>query len=124
MSTDSGPVRVCSVSDLPDDTPLGVEIDGEPVCVVRSAGRVFALRDECSHAEVMLSQGDVEDGQIECWLHGSAFDLETGEPTNLPATEPVPTFAVTVEGDDVFVDVNSASAVPASIPTNIPTSQK
>jgi 3-phenylpropionate/trans-cinnamate dioxygenase ferredoxin subunit len=110
-------VRVCSAAELADDTALGVEVDGEPVCVARSGGRVFALRDVCSHAEVMLSQGEVEDGQVECWLHGSQFDLETGEPTCLPATEPVPTYAVVVSGDDVFVDLESVRT-PAHIPTN------
>jgi 3-phenylpropionate/trans-cinnamate dioxygenase ferredoxin subunit len=110
-------VRVCSASELADDTALGVEVGGEPVCVVRSGGRVFALRDVCSHAEVMLSQGEVEDGRIECWLHGSQFDLETGKPTSLPATEPVPTYPVVVTGDDVFVGLEPADT-PAHIPAN------
>ena len=110
-------VRVCAADDLKDDTALGVEVVGEPVCVVRSGGAVFALRDECSHAEVMLSQGEVEDGKIECWLHGSQFDLLTGQPTSLPAIEPVPTYAVTVDGDDVYVDV-TAPAQNQDTPTN------
>ena len=46
---------------------------------------------------------DVEDGTIECWLHGSRFDLRTGKPCGLPATKPVATYSVTVEGDDVLV---------------------
>jgi 3-phenylpropionate/trans-cinnamate dioxygenase ferredoxin subunit len=117
----SGWVWACSASDLADDAALGVEIDGEPVCVARSGGRLFAVRDVCSHAEVMLSQGDVEDGLIECWLHGSQFDLETGEPVCLPATDPVPTYAVAVDGDDVLVDLSSATAPD---PSPSPTSQK
>ena len=77
----------------------------EAVAALR--GEVFALLDVCSHADVALSEGDVEDGLIECWLHGSLFDLRTGEPTGLPATRPVPTFPVTVEGDDVLVQMES-----------------
>jgi 3-phenylpropionate/trans-cinnamate dioxygenase ferredoxin component len=107
------PVRVCSVSDLADDSALSVDVGGEPVCVVRSAGTLFALRDECSHAEVALSEGEVEDGKIECWLHGSQFDLLTGRPVSLPAIEPVPTYAVTVDGDDVYVDLT-----PTNLTTN------
>ena len=102
--------RVCAESDLKEDTAIGVEIEGEPVCVVRSQGRLYAVRDECSHAEVMLSQGDVADGKIECWLHGSQFDLSTGEPLCPPATAPVPTYAVTVDHGDVFVDLSRSAA--------------
>jgi 3-phenylpropionate/trans-cinnamate dioxygenase ferredoxin subunit len=79
--------------------PLAVKVDGEPVAVVRTSGRVYAIHDVCSHAEVALSEGEVYDTTIECWLHGSSFDLETGEPTSLPATEPVPVYPVRVEGD-------------------------
>ena len=75
------------------------------MCLARSKGEVFALFDECSHAEVPLSEGEVEDGTVECWLHGSRFDLRTGKPTGLPATEPVPVYPVRVDGDDVFVAV-------------------
>jgi len=77
------------------------------VCIARSRGEVFALSDVCSHADVALSEGEVEDGAIECWLHGSLFDLRTGQPSGLPATRPVPTYPVTVEGDDVLVQMES-----------------
>ena len=101
------PVRACSLGDLPDEGAIHVDLDGSPVCLARSRGQVYALRDICSHADVPLSEGDVEDGTIECWLHGSLFDLRTGKPSGLPATKPVPTYAVTVEGDDVLVQMES-----------------
>ena len=104
----AGPLRACSLSELADDAAIRVELAGRPVCIARSGGEVFAISDVCSHADVALSEGDVEDGQIECWLHGSLFDLRTGEPSGLPATRPVPTFPVTVEGDDVLVQMESA----------------
>ena len=50
----------------------------------------YAVRDECSHASIPLSEGDIDDCHVECWLHGSRFDLRTGKPTGLPATEPAP----------------------------------
>ena len=105
--SDGGPLRACSLSDLADDSALRVELAGRPVCIARSGGEVFAISDVCSHADVSLSEGEVEDGHIECWLHGSMFDLRTGKPTGLPATRPVPTFPVTVEGDDVLVQMES-----------------
>lgn len=97
--------RACALSELTSDTPLRVELGDVDVAVVRHGDDVFAIEDECSHAAVALSEGDVEDCTIECWLHGSRFDLRTGEPTGLPATEPVPVFSVKVDGDDVLVDL-------------------
>jgi 3-phenylpropionate/trans-cinnamate dioxygenase ferredoxin component len=98
-------VRACSTTALRDESAIGVEIDGEFVCIAKSQGEVFALSDICSHADVNLSDGDVEDGTVECWLHGSRFDLRTGKPSGPPATEPVAVYAVQVDGDDVLVDV-------------------
>ena len=102
-------VRACALTDLTDNEALGVEVKGEPVAVVRTGGEVFAIRDVCSHAEVPLSEGEVYDHTIECWLHGSCFDLRTGEPTGLPATEPVPVYPVKIEGDDVLVAIEQES---------------
>jgi 3-phenylpropionate/trans-cinnamate dioxygenase ferredoxin subunit len=100
-------VRACSLGDVPEEGAIRVQLDGKPICIARSQGEVFALSDICSHADVALSEGDVEDGTIECWLHGSRFDLRTGEPTGLPANRPVATYPVTVEGDDVLVKMES-----------------
>ena len=98
-------VRACALSDLTDNEALGLEVKGEPVAVVRAEGEVFAIRDWCSHAAVPLSEGDVDGTTIECWLHGSCFDLRTGQPTALPATVPVPVYPVKIEGDDVLVSI-------------------
>ena len=101
--------RACSLSELPEEGAIGVEVNGEPVAVIRAEGEVFALRDVCSHAEVPLSEGEIYDSTVECWLHGSCFDLRTGEPTNMPATVPVPVYPVRIEGDDVLVSVAPAN---------------
>ena len=103
-------VRVCSVSDLPSVGAVQAEVDGELVAIVRdSAGDIHAIDDTCSHANVSLSEGDVEDGEIECWLHGSRFDLRSGMPTGLPATSPIAVYPVKIDGDDVFVSVTKES---------------
>jgi 3-phenylpropionate/trans-cinnamate dioxygenase ferredoxin component len=106
--------RVCSFSEVPEDGSLRVELPDVDVAIVNFDGQVYAIEDVCSHAEVALTDGEVEefDGAptIECALHGSCFDLRTGEPTNLPATEPVPVYPVRVEGDDVLVDVDAPLA--------------
>ena len=68
---------------------------------------VFALHDVCSHEEVPLSEGDIYDCTVECYLHGSCFDLRSGKPTGPPATKPVPTYRVKIEGDDVYVALSA-----------------
>ena len=96
--------RACATSEVPKDEALGVIIGDLEVAIARDGEEIFAIRDECSHAAVALSEGEVAGGTVECWLHGSCFDLRTGKPTHLPATEPVATFAVEVRGGDVYVD--------------------
>jgi 3-phenylpropionate/trans-cinnamate dioxygenase ferredoxin subunit len=101
--------RACALDDLPAVGAHRAVVDGVPVAVVRSDGELYAIHDTCSHAEVSLSDGEVSGATIECWLHGSRFDLITGRPTGLPATTPVPVYPVKIDGDDVLVGV-SASA--------------
>jgi 3-phenylpropionate/trans-cinnamate dioxygenase ferredoxin subunit len=100
-------VKVCALDDIPDAGVLGVEVGEEPVALVRHGQEVHALRDVCSHAEVRLSEGDVYDGTLECWLHGSCFDVRTGKPTGPPATRPVPVYRVKIDGDDVLVSLDN-----------------
>ncbi len=99
--------RVCAVDDVKPESAIPVEIDGVEVALVHSAGEFYAIADECSHASIPLSEGDVGDGEIECYLHGSRFDLRTGEPLGLPATEPVAVYPCQVSGNDVLVDVTA-----------------
>lgn len=100
--------RACALADVPDDGALAVEVGDEPVAIVRAEGEVYAIRDVCSHAEVPLSEGEVDGCTIECWLHGSRFDLRTGKPTGMPATEPVPVYPVKIEGDDVLIAIEES----------------
>jgi 3-phenylpropionate/trans-cinnamate dioxygenase ferredoxin component len=102
-------VRALPVEELAEAQPRRVELDGVPVCLVRVDDQLFAINDVCSHAEISLSEGEVDDTTIECWLHGSRFDLATGRPTGLPATQPVPVYPVKIDGDDVYVDVHHSS---------------
>jgi 3-phenylpropionate/trans-cinnamate dioxygenase ferredoxin component len=97
--------RACSVSDVLSGATLAVEVEGTNVAVVRDGEDWYAIDDECSHAAIPLSEGDVEGCEIECWLHGSRFDLRTGKPSGPPATEPVAVYPVKVEGENVLVDV-------------------
>jgi 3-phenylpropionate/trans-cinnamate dioxygenase ferredoxin component len=101
-------VRACPVSELKDGGAISVVLGGDEIAIVQTEGEVFAIRDWCSHAAVPLSEGEVDGTTIECWLHGSRFDLRTGRPTSMPATVPVPVYPVKIEGDDVLVAIEES----------------
>jgi len=104
--------KVCSVAELSPSTAQRVVVDGVAISVVMdSAGAVHALGDTCTHGDISLSEGFVEDDTLECWAHGSKFELTTGKPLTLPAYEPVPVFVVSVVDGDVYVDPSDTVAV-------------
>ena len=100
-------VHACAVEDVVAGKPHAVTVEEVDVALVRDGDDFYAIRDECSHAAIALSEGDIEGCFIECWLHGSTFDLRTGEPTTLPAFEPVPVYPVRIDGDSLLVDVEN-----------------
>ena len=99
--------RLCASDDLADGEARRFDVGEHRIALVRLSGDWYALGDRCSHADFSLSEGEVliDECALECWKHGSAFDLRTGEPQSLPATRPVPTYEVKVEGDHVWVEV-------------------
>ena len=94
-----------SLAQLAPGKPVRIEKNGEALCVTRIGDEVFAIGDVCSHSEASLSEGDVTDYKIECWLHGAEFDLRTGEALTPPSVAPVKTYLVTVDGDSVTVEM-------------------
>jgi len=99
--------RVGALDGFQEGKAHRVEAGGHVIALVRLGDDVYALGDRCSHQDISLSEGDVlaEDKQLECWKHGSGFDLATGEPTSLPATRPVPVYEVRVVDGEVEVEV-------------------
>lgn len=90
-------------SELVAGRPVAVDVDGKPACVARVGDEVFAISNICTHSYAELSDGEIKDYKIECWLHGADFDLRTGEALTLPATEAVETFHVERVGNEVFI---------------------
>jgi 3-phenylpropionate/trans-cinnamate dioxygenase ferredoxin subunit len=103
----NGYIQVCTLADLPGEGGMiRVDVAGEPVAIVATGQQEwFAISDVCSHEEVALSDGEVDGHTIECWRHGSRFDLRTGEALGPPATEAVPVYGIKVEGDHVYVSM-------------------
>jgi 3-phenylpropionate/trans-cinnamate dioxygenase ferredoxin component len=102
----------CSTDAVPKGSATHVELDGVDIAIVHGEDdNFYAIYDECSHAAVPLSDGEVDGCTLECWLHGSRFDLKTGQPTGLPATEPVPVYPVEVRDGSVYVTLASSNGV-------------
>jgi 3-phenylpropionate/trans-cinnamate dioxygenase ferredoxin subunit len=105
-------IRVCAAAEVAKGEVVQVTVEGTDIALVHADDDTFyAAHDECSHASVALSEGEVEGCTLECWLHGSRFDLRTGAPSGLPATEPVPVYPVEVRDGDVYIDLNPSNGV-------------
>ena len=107
-----GDVRVCGTDDVAAGAAARFDVDGHRLCVVHltagnDGGAWYVIGDRCSHADYSLAEGEVwvEECEIECPKHGSTFSLTTGEALTLPATKPVPVYAVRLAGDDVIVSL-------------------
>lgn len=104
--------RVTSYEELVENQAIRVVVDGIPIAVVKdSSGAVHAIGDTCTHGEISLSEGFVEDETLECWAHGSQFSLVTGKPLNLPAYEPVPVYPVELIDGDVYIDPTATKEI-------------
>jgi 3-phenylpropionate/trans-cinnamate dioxygenase ferredoxin subunit len=103
-------ITVGALDDLTDGTARKVDVDGVAVAVVRIGDDVYAIGDVCSHGNFSLSEGDVwcDERELECPKHGSTFDLRTGEPTTLPATQPVEVYDATVVDGQIVVSRRAA----------------
>ncbi len=99
--------RICAVDDVEPNAAIRVDLEGHRLAVVRIDDDFYVIGDRCTHQDISLSEGEVDadDCTIECWKHGSTFDLRTGKPTVLPATKPTPTYDVTVKDGDVYVEL-------------------
>ena len=97
---------VAKIDDLEVDTMTKVVVDGQELCLAHAEdGDFYAIADTCTHEEYSLSEGELWGMDVECPAHGSRFNLRTGQVTGLPAVVPARTYPVTVEGDDVYVEI-------------------
>ena len=99
-------VRVASVDEIPVESLKAVRVDDTEICLAHAEdGNFYAINDVCTHENFLLSVGELFDLQVECPQHGSRFNLVTGKVTGLPAVIPAKTYPVSVEGEDIYVEV-------------------
>lgn len=101
-------IRICAVDDIKPGKAIRVKIGETAIAVVKTkAGEIRALDDKCSHGEISLSEGFIDNETIECWAHGAKFSLATGEPLTLPAFEPVAVYEVIIDNGDIFIEIDA-----------------
>jgi nitrite reductase/ring-hydroxylating ferredoxin subunit len=96
---------VARVGDIPEGEIRAYEVGGEDVAIANVDGSFFAFNDVCTHARCSLAEGDLEDTTVTCSCHGSEFDVTTGDVLGGPAMEPVDSYDLTVEGDEIRVEL-------------------
>ncbi|MEY4321854.1 MAG: hypothetical protein RL167_582 [Actinomycetota bacterium] len=102
-------VRICRVDEIKAGKAIRVKIGDDAIAIAKTkSGDVYAIDDKCSHGEISLSEGFIEKDTIECWAHGAKFSLATGEALTLPAYEPVKTYEVLIENDEIFLEIDEA----------------
>lgn len=99
--------RVCAVSDVSEDLPFRAEVDGFAYAVFQVGDQYYVTADQCTHGPGLLSDGFVEDCQIECPFHQGRFDLRTGVPTEPPCEVPIRTWSVVVRDGALFIDAGA-----------------
>jgi 3-phenylpropionate/trans-cinnamate dioxygenase ferredoxin subunit len=105
-------VLVGPADEVPKGSVVTAEVDGIDIAIAHADDdQFYAVRDECSHAAIPLSEGEIDGCTLECWLHGSRFNLRTGEPTGLPAIEPVATFPVEIRDGGIYVSSTPSNGV-------------
>ncbi|MPY71609.1 MAG: Rieske 2Fe-2S domain-containing protein [Alphaproteobacteria bacterium] len=97
--------EVAKTSELDEDEAIQVLVGRKEIAIYNLGGEYFATDDICSHAYASLADGYVENGQVECPLHGACFDIRTGKALTAPASIDIGTYEVKVEGDTIFVGV-------------------
>ena len=90
---------------IKEGKPVKLSKNGKDICVARVGNEVFAIEDNCSHQDAALSEGEQIGYKIECWLHSAEFDLRTGAALTPPASQAVKTYSVSVDGNNVVVEV-------------------
>ena len=96
-------VRVAGRGDVPASEMLIVEIEGEEIVLANVDGQIYAFDNGCTHRGGPLGEGLLEGDEVECPFHQGRFNVKTGEAVQEPPTEPIPTYRVQVDGDDILV---------------------
>lgn len=98
--------RIAAVDELADGGRKSVIVDETPALLLNLGGTYYCIEDVCTHDGQPLTDGPIAEGQIECPRHGARFNVSTGVPTCMPATEPIRTFTIDVRNNGIYVSAD------------------
>ena len=104
--SESNFIKAAELKDIPPGKMYRAELQGKVILLANVSGTIYAVDDMCSHEDASLYLGALKGDCVKCSLHGSRFDLKTGEPLDEPADEPIQTYAVKLSGESILVNVN------------------
>ncbi len=96
-------IRTVSVDSIPEDDVIGIDVNDRQIALYKLDGEVFATNDLCTHGQALLSDGFIENGEVECSLHQGRFCIKTGKAMCAPLTEDVKTYATRIDNDQVYL---------------------
>ncbi len=96
---------VAKTDEVQVEEPKAVQVGNQYIAIYRVDGKFYATDDICTHEFASLCEGFIDGDIVECPLHAGQFHIPTGKAMSPPVTEDLKTFAVKVEGDDIYVEV-------------------
>jgi 3-phenylpropionate/trans-cinnamate dioxygenase ferredoxin subunit len=98
-------IAVASVEELEEGGRLFIEIDEQPIMIIRIKNEYYAIADVCSHDDGPVGEGNLEGFEIICPRHGAHFDIRTGKVLALPAFVDIPAYPVRINGDHIEIGI-------------------
>ena len=98
-------IKVAALDDVGEGEMYPIEVDGEPVCLTRVEGTIYAFTDNCTHISGPLNEGDLEGCVVTCPWHGAQFDVRNGKVVRGPARQDLYTYPVKVEDNAIFISL-------------------
>lgn len=99
-------VKVAAVSELAPGEKKQINLEGVEVALFNVNGEYYAIEDVCTHDGAPLAHGRFRGEEITCPRHGARFNVKSGAALCMPAFEPVETYQVKIEGDDILIEVD------------------
>ena len=97
--------KVALADELEEGELMAVEVDGEPVCLAKVEGCIYAFTDNCTHISGPLNEGELDGEVLTCPWHGAQFNITTGKVLRAPARQDIASYPVKVEDNAVFVSL-------------------
>ena len=101
----TGFIKVAELDELEEGQLMGLEVDGEPICLARVNGEICAFTDNCTHISGPLNEGELNGEVLTCPWHGAQFNVRTGKVLRGPARQDIQTYSTRIEGQSILLNL-------------------